>query len=269
MFERARAVRPGAVSRPEAWWPDEQFEATLGTRFDVVYESPSGTLDGFLAYGIKPKWATDGPEFELTVRDLVGVTAEATAALWRFACEVDLVRTITCGHAPLDLALPWMLESARAVRVRAVTDFLWTRVLDVVAALGARTYASPGEVVLEVRDSLRPDGDAAGVFLVAGGPDGAAVARTDRTPDLALDAADLSAAWLGGVRFATLAPRRPDRGAGRGRPRPRRRDVRVRPAPRRDDLVLTPPGPIRCRSNPKSRPAPCRTGPRASGSSRS
>ena len=58
--------------------------------------------------------------------------------------------------------------------------------LDVVAALGARTYPTSGEVVLEVHDTVRPDGDAAGTFLVAGGPDGATVARTGRPPDLAL-----------------------------------------------------------------------------------
>ena len=53
--------------------------------------------------------------------------------------------------------------------------------------------------MLEVRDEMRPDGAAAGRFVLDGGPDGATCARTDAAPDLVLGVAALGAISLGGV----------------------------------------------------------------------
>ena len=70
--------------------------------------------------------------------------------------------------------------------VTRLGESLWVRVLDAPAALSARTYAAPGRVVFEVVDALRPDGDAAGRFVLDGGPDGAEARRTTDEPDLVL-----------------------------------------------------------------------------------
>ena len=94
IFDRARRVQPGAVSRFDPWWTDEQFHTEMGARFDVVFESPEGSLDGYLTYGIRQQWGTGGPNHRLAVSDLVAVTPVASNALWRYACEVDLVRTV-------------------------------------------------------------------------------------------------------------------------------------------------------------------------------
>jgi len=70
------------------------------------------------------------------------------------------------------------------------------------AALAARTYAAPVDVVLEVDDAFCP-WNAARYRLAA--VDGrAACERTDAPPDIALSAADLGAAYLGGTRLAAL-----------------------------------------------------------------
>ena len=71
-------------------------------------------------------------------------------------------------------------------------------------ALSARTYATDGSLVLEVHDSLRPDGDADGRFALTGGPHGATAGATTAEPELVMDVASLSAAWLGGVPFTTF-----------------------------------------------------------------
>jgi len=205
VFDRARRRQPGAVSRFDAWWLDEQFQAEFGTRFDVVYESPGGSVDGYLTYGMRDQGTIHGPAYRLVTRELVAVDPEATYALFRYACEVDLVRTVVAMNAPLDFAGGWMLESARAARQHDVRDFLWTRLLDVPAALRARTYATDGALVLEVHDALRPGGRADGRFALEAGPGGATVGATTADPDLVTDVATLSAAWLGGVAFATLA----------------------------------------------------------------
>ncbi|MGZ3676293.1 MAG: sterol carrier protein domain-containing protein, partial [Ktedonobacterales bacterium] len=99
--------------------------------------------------------------------------------------------------------LRWMLADSRRLRVTRLTDDLWVRLLDIPTALAARRYASTGRVVFEVSDAFRPE--QAGRYVLEGGPEGAECRATDATADLTLDVVDLGAAYLGGVRFATLA----------------------------------------------------------------
>jgi predicted acetyltransferase len=204
VFDRVRQSYPGAVSRPEVWWTDVLDERESGQqRYHVLYESPQGALDGFVTYTVEARW-DHGPTHVLRVVDLVAATPEATRALWRYLCEVDLVRTIRARRTPLDSPLPWLLTSPRAARVLSIDDFVWTRILDVPAALAARRYAVEGRLVVAVHDASRPGGAADGTFTIDAGPDGATVARGG-TPELACDVATLSAAWLGGLPFTTLA----------------------------------------------------------------
>jgi predicted acetyltransferase len=86
-----------------------------------------------------------------------------------------------------------------------VHDYVWHRLLDVVATLGERTYPVADRIVLEINDHVRPGGAADGTFAVEGAPDGAEVTRTKDSPDLACGIAAVSAAWLGGVRWSELA----------------------------------------------------------------
>lgn len=74
---------------------------------------------------------------------------------------------------------------------------------DVAAALAARTYGAAGSAVIDVADSCRKD--VPGRYRLDAGEDGTATCRrTDDLPDLALDVAELGAAYLGGVRLTTL-----------------------------------------------------------------
>jgi predicted acetyltransferase len=203
LFDRVRATAPGAVSRPESWWTDVQYHSDLGTRFDVLYEAPSGSLDGFVTYGIKERW-DPRPAHVVNVRDFVAANPTATHALWRFLCEIDLVGSVRCDHVPVDTPLTWLLTSPRAARIRRIDDYVWTRLLDVPAALGARTYALADRIVVEVHDRSRPGSAAEGVFTIDGGPDGASVAPGG-TPDVVVDVSTLSTTWLGGVPWSTLA----------------------------------------------------------------
>jgi len=106
---------------------------------------------------------------------------------------------------PIDTPLPWLLTSLRAIGVNSIHDYLWTRLLDVPATLGARTYAVPGRLVLSIDDPVRRGEAADGTFALDGGPDGAAVTRVDTAPDLVCNLAAASTAWLGGVRWSELA----------------------------------------------------------------
>ncbi len=205
LFDRVRRVYPGAISRPEVWWTDVQGpDREMGTRFDVLYESPAGVVDGFVTYAIKDRWSHD-PAHRLFVRDMVAATPEAEHALWRYLCEIDLVRTVVAYRVPLDSPLQWLLRSLRVGGPTRVDDFVWTRILDVPATLGRRTYAVEGRLVIEVSDRSRPGSAADGTFVVEGGPDGADVRTVTDAADLACDVHALSTVWLGGVRASTLA----------------------------------------------------------------
>jgi predicted acetyltransferase len=204
LFDRARCSRPGAVSRPGAWWADEYVMKEQRPRFDVVFEDADGA-HGFATYHIQGGWSEGEARKTLGIRDLVTATPAAEAALWQYLCGVDLIEQIQWWNCPLDSALPWMLTDPRAVRPTSLRDFLWARVLDAPVALAARQYRADGRLVLEVADRFRPEGAAAGRFVLETSSDGAACTRTDAAPDLALDVADLGAVYLGDVRPSTLA----------------------------------------------------------------
>jgi predicted acetyltransferase len=86
---------------------------------------------------------------------------------------------------------------------------LWVRLVDVGAALEARAYAAPLDVVLDVADRFCPWN--AGRWRLEADETGARCARTSAPADLALDVADLGAAYLGGPSLEALAA------IGRGR----------------------------------------------------
>ena len=203
-FDRMRRAQPGAVSRPVEWWC-HQYDKEIGTRFDVVYESESEIVDGYVTYGIRADWGVDGPRHRLRICDFVACTHDAAHALWRYLAEVDLVARVESRSLPLDSPLPWLLQSARAVKVEMLHDDLWTRLLDLPAALGARRYRMAGGLVLHVHDVSRPGSGADGVFALEGGPDGASVERVAAAADMECGVSAVSAAWLGGVRWSELA----------------------------------------------------------------
>jgi predicted acetyltransferase len=205
LFERVRRTRNGAVSRPEVWWPGPWVpKDSVKHRFDVVYEL-DGRVEGYAVYGVEGDSGPGFTERTVSVQDVVATTPDAEAALWQYLCDIDLTRSATHPAVPVDTELPWRLRDSRQMQAVALRDWLWLRPLDVPALLAARRYATDGRVVLDVQDAMRPDGDAAGRFLLEGGPDGATCTRTDAPPDVVLDAAALGSLSLGGTTAATLA----------------------------------------------------------------
>jgi predicted acetyltransferase len=156
----------------------------------------------FAVYRIKQNWSPAGVAHELAFEDLASADDAVEGALLRYLLDVDLVATVRWLAGPADLPLRWRLVDSRAVQVTAERDHLWLRPVDVARCLAARTYAAEGRLVVDVVDEIRPD--LGGRFGLDAGPDGAEAARTDAEADLAVAAADLGAALLGGVRWTTL-----------------------------------------------------------------
>jgi predicted acetyltransferase len=205
VWERSWRRHPGELSRKASWWealaldPEDDRDGAT-SRYLVVHEDGSGVPDGMAVYRIKDD--PDHPGFELQVHDLAAADDAVEAALVRWLIDVDLVHHVLWFAAPLDLPLRWQLANSRAVSVSRLQDHLWLRVLDVPACLEGRTYAAAGAAVVEVVDGRRPE--VGGVFRLDGGPDGAAVARTDDAADVVVDVATLGSLLLGDVTWTNL-----------------------------------------------------------------
>ncbi|MCC5952321.1 MAG: GNAT family N-acetyltransferase [Acidimicrobiia bacterium] len=222
IYERARLRRPGTVARTDEWWTMLLGDAEMwkgGGEHTVVVSHPldagdagdggdatagSRAPDGYALYRLHH----DGPNgwFRLVVRELVATNADAARALWCYLCEVDLVGAVDAEVA-VDEPLYWQVPDPRRIRTRELRDFLFVRVLDAPAALAARRYARPVELVLDVEDRSRPTGAAAGRFRLGGAPDGAECQAVgdEVAPDLRLDVTALGSLLLGGVRPSWLA----------------------------------------------------------------
>jgi predicted acetyltransferase len=208
VYDRYRRAQPGELSRPQAWWdtyardPDWMRQGA-SRHYDVVYESGPGRVDGWVSYRVENRWPSGLASNVIKVRMLVGLTPEAEAALWRYILDLDLAGTVKLFDRPVDDPVRWRLADPRRLRVTDVGDHLWVRLLDLPGALAARRYAVEGTLVLEVTDPLRPRNQ--GRFRLEGGPDGAVCEPTRAEPDLALDVADVGAAYLGGTSLVSLA----------------------------------------------------------------
>jgi predicted acetyltransferase len=214
IYGRAAARTPGHMT-----WPHWMFNLWVGlvdvldgqdeARRDavrVVWSDEAGTPQGALSYNVTEDWPDNRPRGRIDVRELYAATDEAERELYRHIASVDWAATAHVGLRPVDDPLPFRLVDGRGAVLADRSDHIWARVLDVPAALGARTYALPGTLVVEVVD---PGGPAAGRFLLDAGPDGATVATTDRSPDVTVPVDVLGSTLLGGVPWGRLA------GAGR------------------------------------------------------
>ncbi|KOU70264.1 acetyltransferase [Streptomyces sp. XY66] len=212
--EAARAGRAGRPSRsPERWrveWLAEQDEEDeeLSPPRIIVLGEPGEPVAGYVLYRTKPESAGDTTGAAARTTGLVRVdeleadTPAVAAALWECVAAVDLTGKVSAWGRPADDPLLYFAADRDQVRVTAQFPALWLRLVDVGAALTARSWAAPVELVLEVHDA-RLSGNA-GRFRLKAGPDGATYAHADGAADLALDVRELAACYLGGTRVTDL-----------------------------------------------------------------
>jgi len=201
IFDRVAPSRPGMLTRPGPWW-DERLHDPESDRDGATALRAVVGQDGYGIYAVKRKWDDDGPAAQVVVREVLATSTAGHSAIWAYLLDLDLTRTVTWELAPSDDPLWLALADPRALR-RTLWDALWVRIVDVPAALSARTYASDPDVVIEVRDAFCPWTEGRYELSASG------CAPTGREPDLVLEAAALGAAYLGGTTLLDLA------GAGR------------------------------------------------------
>ena len=204
VYEQVWPFRSGMMSRNTSAWEyflaDDEEDRHDATRFfHAVYEV-DGRPEGYILYRGGRGHHADA-RGELRVKELLGVTDEATSALWSYCLSMELIARFRISNRPVDDPLPWMLANPRGLD-RRPGDGIWLRLVDVPVALAGRRYLTEGRLVLEVRDEFCEWN--AGRFALTGGPDGAECYPTGATPDLVVSAADLGAAYMGAVTLSTL-----------------------------------------------------------------
>ncbi|MFJ8992930.1 GNAT family N-acetyltransferase [Streptomyces sp. NPDC102279] len=198
--------RPGMLARQPGWERlqvlDPEGERDGASPLQCVVAERDGSAVGYTRFRVKPGWGPAGHDGVVRLEDLEGIDPPARAALWRFLFDVDLTTTLRTRGRPVDEDWQHLVSDIRRCQVR-MKDALHVRLVDVGAALEARTYQAPVDVVLEVEDSFGPWNE--GCWRLTGDAKGASCVRTGDSPDLALSVRELGAAYLGGVPLASLA----------------------------------------------------------------
>ena len=205
VWEKARHSQPGMLGLDERWIRNEladleQVREGSSPQYRVLHQT-DGNPSGFATYRVKMEWDASGPNGTLRLGMLIATTAEAYAALWRHVLDVDLMARVSAEMRPVDEPLRFLLADSRQPKTR-IEDGVRLRLVDVAAALAGHRYAVEGRLGLRVRDEFCSWND--GPYELVGGPAGAECKPNSGTPDLALDAADLAALYLGGNRFRAL-----------------------------------------------------------------
>ena len=201
VYERVRAVRTGMLSRDERWWKEhrlaehESWRHGASRKFYAVVEI-DGEVEGYALYRVKDEWQDGFARGEVRVIEALATSPAAERALWSFLHEIDLTVRVEVYYFDLGSPLPLMVRDPRALGLR-LGDGVWLRLVDLDAALKARSYRPGESLVLEVTDELCPWN--AGRYRV-----GDDAGRTEDTADLALDTADLASAYLGAFDFHRL-----------------------------------------------------------------
>lgn len=203
IWDEARRATPGMLSRSREWWrvrrlSDPEFTRLGGGPLQRLVIELDGRPAAYALYRHHGGWEQGIPTGSLRVIEAIGMTPEATRVLWRYLFDVDLVARIEAALLPLDHPLVLLASEPARLRLRLAPG-LWIRILDVAAALAARTYASDGPLVFELADAFCPSNE--GRWRLADGT----AERTDEEPELSLDAAALGSAYLGGFSFTQLA----------------------------------------------------------------
>ncbi|MFR0352608.1 GNAT family N-acetyltransferase [Streptomyces sediminimaris] len=213
VYARLVPRRPGMLARMPGWERVALLDPESGRDGAsplqcVLAERAAGSAAaggetvGYALFRIKGGWEHAGPNGTAVLRDLYALDPAAHAALWRFLCDIDLTSTISTRGRPLDEGWQHMVSDIRRCSL-LVRDSLHIRLVDVGAALEARTYQAPVDVVLDVEDSFCPWNS--GRWRLTGDPKGASCARTEDAADLALSVRELGSAYLGGVTLDALA----------------------------------------------------------------
>lgn len=203
------AVTPGIFARSSGWWQnrtltDPDWRRGSGGELQCAVLEPAGHPDpnegrptAYALYRMNcfERGLQSGA---VAVIEAVGESPQATGAIWRYLLDIDWMTRVRAGLLPLDHPLLLLLAEPRRLGF-SLRDGVWVRLIDVRAALSARSYRPQGCVVIEIADEFCPWN--AGRWRI--GCDG--VDHTDDAPALRCDVTALGSVYLGGFTWTRLA----------------------------------------------------------------
>ncbi|MFB4308811.1 GNAT family N-acetyltransferase [Actinomadura sp. GTD37] len=195
IHRRALSARPGGLVRDPEWW-------TRGILQSVDVEAPGFTEPRVVVHPGGYAVYRAGAAKTIRLVDLVADTPQVEAALWRYLASIDLSTRVHAPSRPVDDLLPHMVTDPDQVAIKENYGALWLRLVNVPAALRARSWAAEDTFVLEIDDARIPSNAGRWRLTTGAAP---TCDQTTEPPDLALTAADLAAAYLGGTAPTTLA----------------------------------------------------------------
>jgi predicted acetyltransferase len=206
-YAAARRRRAGQIDRDAPWWnrllgrdgyaPSDELPHNW-----LVHDGERGP-DGLLSWKASGEFGLVPPLGSVDVGDLATATDTAYRNLWSYLSGIDGVDQVSVSNRPVDEPVRWLLQDARALVMTQQVDFLWLRLLDVPAALAARRYAVPGEVVLEVIDDAAHR-FAVGRYRLRADGDDVECQNTDQDADLEITQQALASIYLGGFGLRQL-----------------------------------------------------------------
>ncbi len=209
VYDAVLPSRPGFIARNETWWGRAIYDPADSRRgasplHCLLAEDQSGPR-GYALYSGQSQWdEVSLPGGVLRVREMIADGPAAGAALWADLLSRDLTTDFHVYKRPIDDPLLFQLADPRRARP-LLKDALWTRIIDVPAALAGRGYSAPVDVVIEVRDGLIPANAGRWHLTAAGVAAAASCVPTTAAAGLALDITELGAAYLGGTTLGAMA----------------------------------------------------------------
>jgi predicted acetyltransferase len=213
VYEQVQGATPGTVSRTEARWRYETLADAEWMRYGngskvLALHETDGVPDGYVVYRTRGDWDQSGPKGVLTVLEVCAIGPPVEQALWQWIVGIDLIGTIRAWRGPAPHPLQLLVTEPRRLGT-TLTDGTWLRIIDLPAALGARSYRGAGRLVFDVTDEYCPSNAGRWRLTVTGdGSAGnAAVAEVSPhvAPDLTFDISDVAAIFLGAFRVSDLA----------------------------------------------------------------
>jgi predicted acetyltransferase len=205
VYAKVARRRPGMLARDERWWGravhdlPSMREGRSALRC-VVVEDDTG-VRGYARYATKQEYLPGRPNGTVRVREVVADDTAASALLYRFLFDQDLMGKVELWNVPVDDPLLLWLDNIRSAAPR-LFDGLYARVVDVPAALRSRAYARPVDVVLDVADPVCPWNHGRWQLIADG--DRVSCEPTDARADLSMSVTELGAAYLGGTELSDL-----------------------------------------------------------------
>ncbi|MFD9867977.1 GNAT family N-acetyltransferase [Streptomyces niveus] len=210
VYARLVASRPGMLERRPGWDrkllvdPPETREGASALQCVLARrgEGDDAETVGYALFRIKPTWDSAGPKGTVVVDQVAALDPVTYATVWRFLAGIDLTSTVSASNLPVDDPIQFLVSDVRRARL-GVRDSLHVRLVEVGAALAARAYQAPVDVVFEVDDAFCPWNE--GRWRLIGDDKGASCERTADAADLSLSVRELATMYLGDTSPAALA----------------------------------------------------------------